>query len=151
MAATKLQILPPTLSVRNSLHSLIALLVATLVIVVVYLSHNGGQLLEDCDKSKNSGESNSKCDMFSGRWVFDNKSYPLYGEKQCTFMSDQLACEKFGRQDLSFRNWRWQPHHCDIPRSAYKYIYIYIVILYKFIYSPFSIIFDFVTVCHIII
>ncbi|GMN40420.1 hypothetical protein TIFTF001_009638 [Ficus carica] len=116
MAATKLQILPPTLSVRNSLHSLIALLIATLVLVVVYLSQNGGQLLEDCNKSKNSGESNSKCDMFSGNWVFDNKSYPLYGEKQCTFMSDQLACEKFGRQDLSFRNWRWQPHHCDIPR-----------------------------------
>ncbi|KAL2901893.1 Protein trichome birefringence-like 34 [Bienertia sinuspersici] len=31
-------------------------------------------------------------------------------------MSDQLACEKFGRKDLSYQYWRWQPHHCDLPR-----------------------------------
>ncbi|KAJ7961173.1 Protein trichome birefringence-like [Quillaja saponaria] len=35
---------------------------------------------------------------------------------QCTFMSDQLACEKFGREDLSYQHWRWQPRHCDLPR-----------------------------------
>ncbi|EXB46336.1 hypothetical protein L484_009481 [Morus notabilis] len=110
------QTLSPTLSIRNSLHSLIALLITILVIVVVYLSQHGEQLLEDCAKSKNSEKSNLRCDLFSGKWVFDNESYPLYNERQCTFMSDQLACEKFGRQDLSFRNWRWQPHHCDIPR-----------------------------------
>ncbi|CAM8961895.1 unnamed protein product [Rhodiola kirilowii] len=33
-----------------------------------------------------------------------------------SFMSDQLACEKYGRKDLSYQNWRWQPHHCDMPR-----------------------------------
>ncbi|XP_026440184.1 protein trichome birefringence-like 34 isoform X2 [Papaver somniferum] len=31
-------------------------------------------------------------------------------------MSDQLACEKFGRKDLSYQNWRWQPDQCDLPR-----------------------------------
>lgn len=31
-------------------------------------------------------------------------------------MSDQLACQKFGREDLSYQKWRWQPHHCDLPR-----------------------------------
>nr|AFK33829.1 unknown [Medicago truncatula] len=31
-------------------------------------------------------------------------------------MSDQLACEKFGREDLSYQNWRWKPHQCDLPR-----------------------------------
>lgn len=56
------------------------------------------------------------CDLFSGRWVFDNESYPLYKEKQCSFMSDQLACEKYGRKDLSYQYWRWQPYHCDLPR-----------------------------------
>ncbi|KAF9604750.1 hypothetical protein IFM89_009702 [Coptis chinensis] len=45
-----------------------------------------------------------------------NVSYPLYSEKQCTYMSDQLACEKFGRKDLSYQNLRWQPNHCDLPR-----------------------------------
>ncbi|PON94340.1 Trichome birefringence-like family [Trema orientale] len=118
MATKKNQIVPPpTLGIRNSFHSLIAILVTILVIAVVYLSQNGGQLLEKCSKSKASSiESDSSCNLFSGKWVFDNESYPLYNEKQCTFMSDQLACEKFGRQDLSFRNWRWQPHHCDLPR-----------------------------------
>ncbi|PNY02114.1 hypothetical protein L195_g025419 [Trifolium pratense] len=31
-------------------------------------------------------------------------------------MSDQLACEKFGRKDLDYQNWRWKPHQCDLPR-----------------------------------
>ncbi|XP_074302054.1 protein trichome birefringence-like 34 [Silene latifolia] len=57
-----------------------------------------------------------KCDYFKGKWVYDNESYPLYKEKECSFMSDQLACHKFGRQDLSYQFWKWQPHHCDLPR-----------------------------------
>lgn len=39
-------------------------------------------------------------------------------------MSDQLACEKFGRKDLNYQFWRWQPHHCDLPRSVQPQIYI---------------------------
>ncbi|XP_050224383.1 protein trichome birefringence-like 34 isoform X2 [Mercurialis annua] len=69
------------------------------------------------DRTASSGDDLlSGCDLFSGKWVFDNKSYPLYKEKECSFMSDQLACGKFGRQDLGFQNWRWQPHQCDLPR-----------------------------------
>ena len=30
-------------------------------------------------------------------------------------MSDEFACEKFGRKDLSYQNWRWKPHKCDLP------------------------------------
>ncbi|XP_071715805.1 protein trichome birefringence-like 34 [Rutidosis leptorrhynchoides] len=63
-----------------------------------------------------SDDSELKCNLFSGKWVFDNTSYPLYKEKECKFMSDQLACNKFGRQDLRYQNWRWQPQHCDLPR-----------------------------------
>ncbi|KAI7749078.1 hypothetical protein M8C21_001604, partial [Ambrosia artemisiifolia] len=63
-----------------------------------------------------SGDSQSECNLFSGKWVFDNISYPLYKEKDCKFMSDQLACNRFGREDLSYQHWRWQPHHCDLPR-----------------------------------
>ncbi|XP_021769652.1 protein trichome birefringence-like 34 [Chenopodium quinoa] len=57
-----------------------------------------------------------KCDYFSGKWVFDNETYPLYDGKRCEFLSDLLGCEYFGRQDLSYQYWRWQPHHCDLPR-----------------------------------
>jgi len=64
-----------------------------------------------------------RCDVFSGKWVFDNKTYPLYKERECTFMSDQLACQKYGRQDLSYQFWRWQPHQCDLPRFVSLLIY----------------------------
>ncbi|XVF55025.1 hypothetical protein PTKIN_Ptkin06aG0003400 [Pterospermum kingtungense] len=56
------------------------------------------------------------CDIFSGKWVFDNRSYPLYKESDCPYMSDQLACHKHGRSDLRYRYWRWQPHGCNLKR-----------------------------------
>jgi len=56
------------------------------------------------------------CDVFSGRWVFDNVSYPLYNESDCPYMSDQLACNKHGRSDLGYQYWRWQPHNCNLKR-----------------------------------
>lgn len=129
---------PPTLGIRTSFHSLLAILITILIISVVYLTQNGDQVLEDCAKTNKSklitkpllslgvqpqlDYSNKGCNLFDGKWVMDNESYPLYTEKQCSFMSDQLACEKFGREDLSFRNWRWQPRHCDLPRLLTLYI-----------------------------
>ncbi|KAJ9180520.1 hypothetical protein P3X46_008751 [Hevea brasiliensis] len=56
------------------------------------------------------------CDVFSGKWVFDNISYPLYNESDCPYMSDQLACHKHGRPDLGYQYWRWQPHNCNLKR-----------------------------------
>lgn len=56
------------------------------------------------------------CDVFSGKWIFDNSSYPLYHESDCPYMSDQLACHKHGRSDLGYQYWRWQPHGCDLKR-----------------------------------
>lgn len=62
------------------------------------------------------------CNLFSGRWVYDNpsssSSYPLYNEANCSFMLDEFACEKYGRKDFKYQNWRWQPHDCDLPRSS---------------------------------
>ncbi|KAL6987896.1 Protein trichome birefringence-like 35 [Sarracenia purpurea var. burkii] len=56
------------------------------------------------------------CDIFSGKWVLDNSSYPLYNESDCPYMSDQLACHKHGRPDLGYQHWRWQPHNCNLKR-----------------------------------
>ena len=59
------------------------------------------------------------CDVFSGKWVFDNSSssYPLHKESECPYMSDQLACQKHGRPDLDYQHWRWQPHPpCNLKR-----------------------------------
>jgi len=58
----------------------------------------------------------NECDLFSGKWVFDNISYPLYNESECPYMSDQLACIKHGRSDLGYQYWRWQPNHCNLKR-----------------------------------
>ncbi|KAI4986020.1 hypothetical protein ZWY2020_018650 [Hordeum vulgare] len=54
--------------------------------------------------------------MSSGRWVYDEEAYPLYKESACRFMSENLACGKYGRTDLRYQHWRWQPHGCDLPR-----------------------------------
>ncbi|KAJ7950040.1 Trichome birefringence-like family [Quillaja saponaria] len=56
------------------------------------------------------------CDLFSGKWVFDNSSHPLYNESDCPYMSDQLACHKHGRSNLGYQYWRWQPHNCNMKR-----------------------------------
>lgn len=69
--------------------------------------------------SKNGGnrrENLEGCDIFSGKWVYDNRSHPLYNERECPFMSDQLACHKHGRSDLDYQYWRWQPHNCNLKR-----------------------------------
>ncbi|CAI9115136.1 OLC1v1015973C1 [Oldenlandia corymbosa var. corymbosa] len=57
-----------------------------------------------------------ECDFFSGRWVYDNTSYPLYNWQDCPYMSDQLACLKHGRPDSEYQHWRWQPHNCNLKR-----------------------------------
>ncbi|KAI3441417.1 PMR5N domain-containing protein [Psidium guajava] len=127
--ANKAQIAAASWGVKTSFHSLVALLLAGVVFGVVYLTRDAEQppldedrvaLLQNSAKTASPSPAPStlekECDLFSGRWVFDNVSYPLYKEKECKYMSDQLACEKFGREDLRYQQWRWQPHGCDLPR-----------------------------------
>ncbi|XP_019450361.1 PREDICTED: protein trichome birefringence-like 34 [Lupinus angustifolius] len=118
MPKTKEIVLGSTLGIRKTFHSLIAILTSLLVVTAIYLTQDigEGELLSQETNVTSGDPLSSKCDLFSGKWVFDNESYPLYKEKQCKFMSDQLACEKFGRKDLSYQNWRWKPHQCDLPR-----------------------------------
>ncbi|KAH6783549.1 TRICHOME BIREFRINGENCE-LIKE 34 [Perilla frutescens var. hirtella] len=58
----------------------------------------------------------STCDFFSGRWVFDNVSNPLYEEAHCSFMKPDYACQKYGRKDVRYQFWKWKPHDCQLPR-----------------------------------
>ncbi|CAH9146873.1 unnamed protein product [Cuscuta epithymum] len=57
-----------------------------------------------------------RCDIFSGEWIYDNTSRPLYNESDCPYMSDQLACQKHGRLDKAYQYWRWQPDDCNLKR-----------------------------------
>ncbi|GMH09972.1 hypothetical protein Nepgr_011813 [Nepenthes gracilis] len=56
------------------------------------------------------------CDYSNGNWVFDD-GYPLqkYTEN-CRFLDPGFRCHQNGRLDQGFRNWRWQPYGCDLPR-----------------------------------
>ncbi|KAK6786521.1 hypothetical protein RDI58_015046 [Solanum bulbocastanum] len=60
------------------------------------------------------GETEDGCDVFSGRWVHDD-SRPLYEEEECPYIQPQLTCQKQGRPDKDYRQWRWQPHGCSLP------------------------------------
>ncbi|KAK1322194.1 hypothetical protein QJS10_CPA03g01066 [Acorus calamus] len=90
------------------------LMIASVVIISVLLfrdySHDDLRVIPGYDGGSRT------CDLFSGRWVFDNLSYPLYSEKECSFVFEEVACETFGRKDTTYQNWRWQPNGCDLPR-----------------------------------
>lgn len=65
---------------------------------------------------KQEAAENGGCNLFSGRWVYDDVSYPLYKQGNCSFMESGFACERYGKKNLNYQNWRWQPHHCDLPK-----------------------------------
>ncbi|KAJ1692064.1 hypothetical protein LUZ63_008762 [Rhynchospora breviuscula] len=55
------------------------------------------------------------CNLFSGKWVRDAVTRPLYHEADCPFIQPQLTCLERGRPDKDYQFWRWQPFECDLP------------------------------------
>ncbi|XP_062209470.1 xylan O-acetyltransferase 14-like [Phragmites australis] len=114
-----------SISLRGHFNSFVLLVLVLFVVLAVSVTTKNGNgakpqaptAVPPADDTGDGGQSDlSDCDMSSGRWVYDGTAYPLYKESACKFMSDQSSCEKFGRTDLKYQHWRWQPHGCDLPR-----------------------------------
>lgn len=103
------------MGIQLSFQLLAATITAVLVITTLFMSR---EIKQEIGK-KPELSSLSSCNFFSGKWVFDNQSRPLYNGSNCSFISfldDGMACENYGRKDLSYLYWKWQPHDCDLPR-----------------------------------
>lgn len=84
---------------------------------VISINKDGHGAGRDNDSiSRPDSEEKDKCDFSVGRWVYDNVTRPLYSGPQCKFMHDEVACDKYGRNDTRYQHWRWQPKGCDLPR-----------------------------------
>lgn len=98
---------------QNKFQSVVGISLMALLFGSVFLSKDASYEGEDLLPKK---KSLARCDLLSGKWVYDPKSFPLYREEECSFMIDDYSCQKYGRKDTKYQHWRWQPHDCDLPR-----------------------------------
>ncbi|KAF7830501.1 protein trichome birefringence-like 8 [Senna tora] len=81
-----------------------------------YIRSPFGFLSQFLPNPKSSSSTHTDCDYSKGRWVWD-ETYPLQSyDENCPFLDPGFRCRQNGRNDQTFRKWRWQPHACDIPR-----------------------------------
>ncbi|XP_057948164.1 protein trichome birefringence-like 37 [Malania oleifera] len=75
-------------------------------------SHN---VSSSVTKGSHSKARKQVCNLYQGSWVEDS-TYPLFNPKGCPFIDPEFDCVKYGRPDLEYLKYRWQPSSCAVPR-----------------------------------
>lgn len=77
-------------------------------------------------ENKIMNQSEGDCDLFSGKWV-RHYSRPYYPPGSCPFVGRDFDCQRNGRPDHAYLNWKWQPTACPLPRS----LLLHFLLLYQ--------------------
>ncbi|KAJ0973385.1 hypothetical protein J5N97_021344 [Dioscorea zingiberensis] len=65
----------------------------------------------------NNTSSTGFCDYSSGNWVWDStSSYLRSYSEACPFLDPGFQCQRNGRNNTRYLNWRWQPSGCNLPK-----------------------------------
>ncbi|WOL08884.1 hypothetical protein Cni_G17637 [Canna indica] len=72
-------------SLRYRFNSTVTVFIAFVIVLAIFITIKNGERAEILA----TVGVDEACDLFSGQWVYDNTTYPLYLERGCRFMSEQ--------------------------------------------------------------
>lgn len=112
-----------TLQIKKHIFVGISLLISFLILSVIVVDLAGFEphlcfgILSSSKTLKKERGNDDVCDYSYGRWVRRSRDADetFYGE-ECRFLDPGFRCLNNRRIDSGFRQWRWQPHGCNLPR-----------------------------------
>ncbi|XP_047095401.1 protein trichome birefringence-like 19 [Lolium rigidum] len=95
-----------------------AAVLTTCLVILAAVSLPGRSLLilpAVTSRTEGPGGNRSSCNLFKGDWVPDHGA-PSYTNETCPVIHGHYDCMRYGKPDLEFLRWRWQPEGCELPR-----------------------------------